>query len=203
MSSTIEPIMILRRRFLPFLPFLPLLKPLPLLAIADPRTRDLWASTGRYAGAPGKFPPAAIDEVIDRLVRQVESQRGATQTQRISDDGHRTEAHGCAGNHGAQQPPKHRVKHSGSDRDSQRVVQERKTQVLLDIAQRGARQFPGPHDPSQVSLEQRDARAFDGYVGPGTHGNPHVRRSQRWGIIYAIASHSHDSALRLQLLDDV
>jgi hypothetical protein len=47
---------------------------------------------------------------------------------------------------------------------------------MLRMVARGAAR---PHDAGEIALEQRDARAFDGDVGAGAHGDADIGGRQR------------------------
>src|SRR3546814_1994365 len=75
-------------------------------------------------------------------------------------------------------------------------------EVLPDIAHRGARQPPCPHDPAEIALDQGEAGALDRDIGAGAHGDPDIGLSERRRIVHAIPGHRHFASFGLQLSTD-
>jgi hypothetical protein len=74
------------------------------------------------------------------------------QPQGIANDRSRTQAHRERSDHGAEQKVQDRVQHAGRDRDAERVVGERESQVLLRVAHRGVRQLTRAQEPRKSPL---------------------------------------------------
>src|ERR1700734_2442051 len=129
-------------------------------------------------------------------------QRGVAKAQGIGDDGDGTEAHGCAGEHGAQKDAEEWIEGAGCDGDTHKIIDEREEKVLADVAERGVAEANGPGDAPEIPLEKRDARALDGDVRAGAHGDAYVRFAEGGGIVDAIASHG-DAAARCPELADM
>ena len=59
--------------------------------------------------------------------------REQQEAQRIADDGHRTQAHGCRGDDGTEQYSEYRIQHASSQWDPEHVVDKGQKQVLADV----------------------------------------------------------------------
>ena len=121
--------------------------------------------------------------------------------QGIGDHAHRAEAHGSGGKHGVELEPEGDKQHTGSQRDSNGVVEEGPEQVLLDVADHRVGEFDGGNGIQQVALHQDDVGRFDGDIGAGANGNAHIGSGQGRGIIDAVADHGNLFALGLELAD--
>src|SRR5216683_7604302 len=130
-------------------------------------------------------------------------ERRFSQAQSVGNHGYRAEAHRRAREHRTQQPSENRIENSGSDRNSNHIVQKCKSKILLDVANGGAAQFSRSHDSAQVTLEKSDARTFNRHIRSRAHGYAHVRRSQCRRVIDAITRHRDYAAFVLQFLYDL
>lgn len=119
----------------------------------------------------------------------------------VSDDRDRTQAHCGTGDDQTEQQAKEQVKHAGRHRDSQRVVENGKDEILPNVAHNGAAQANGLRDAAEVAFYQRDARALHGHVGAGTHGDTDVGFTQSRCVIDAVASHGDVFAFLTELFD--
>src|SRR5579884_1494306 len=131
------------------------------------------------------------------------SQCHAAEAQGVGNHGDGTEGHGGAGDDGAEENAEKRIQRPRSQRNAQRVINEREEEVLADVAHDGTAQAAGSRNAPQVTLQERDAGAFDGDIGAAAHGDAHVRLRQRRGVINAVAGHGYDATLALQLPDDL
>ena len=69
------------------------------------------------------------------------------------------------------------------------VVDERPEQVLADLRAGAARDVErGGHQP-RIAAHERDARGVHGDVRAAAHGDPEVGRSERRGVVHAVAHH--------------
>src|SRR5579884_2823458 len=130
-------------------------------------------------------------------------QRHAAEAQGVGDHGDGTEGHGGAGDDGAEENAEKRRQRARSQRNTQRIINEREEEVLPNVAHDGTAQAAGASNAPQVTLQERDAGAFDGDIGATAHGDAHLRLRQRRGIIDAVAGHGHNATLALQLPDDL
>ena len=124
--------------------------------------RDLVAGTAR--------------KKIIRLRANHALKRNFAQPQCVGNDRDGAEAHRGAGEHGAEQPAEDRIENTSRHGNSDRVIEECKEKVLLDVADSRPAQLAGANDAAQVAFHQRDAGVFDGHVGAGAHGDPHIGR---------------------------
>src|SRR6266576_2884902 len=200
--------MMRRRRFLPFLPFA---KPLPLVDIQDPRSifRCYRAFVMKYERLREKFPRFIDDERglwSGRkrwfVGRGTVSERGFAEAEGVGDHGNGAEAHCRAGQHRAKQPAVERVKNTGGDGDANHVVKKSPSEILLDVANRGATQLARAYDSTQIAFEKRDAGVFDGHLRAGTHGDTDIGSRKRGSVVDAVAGHRHDASFFLQAPDD-
>ena len=90
-----------------------------------------------------------------------------TQAQRVGDNRDARQAHGRAGDGGVEQ-----AEGGGGQRDD--VVAEGPGQVLLDRAQRGARQADRIAGGTDVARDERQVRRLDGDVRAGPDGEAKV-----------------------------
>ena len=74
-------------------------------------------------------------------------------------------------------------------------------EVLLDVADRGARDLDGGDDALQAAADERDVGRLDRDVGAGPDREADVGLGQRRGVVDAVADHRHALALELELLD--
>ena len=58
-----------------------------------------------------------------------------------------------------------------------------------DVAQRRLGKITGPYYARKIAAKQRQPGAFNGYVGPGAHGDSDIGSRQRRRIIDAVAGH--------------
>src|SRR5712664_3570827 len=130
-------------------------------------------------------------------------ERRFSQAQSVGNHGYRAEAHRRARKHRTQQPAEKRIENSGSDGNSDHVIEESERQILLDVANGGAAQFSRSYDSPQVTLEKSDARTFNRHIRPRAHGYAHVRRSQCRRVIDAVPRHCDYAAFILQFLYDL
>ena len=121
-------------------------------------------------------------------------QRCFAKAEGIGDDGHGAEAHGGAGEHGAEKDAEDRIEGAGSDGDAHEIVDEREEKVLADVSERGAAETNGPGDSPEITSEERDARALDGDVRARAHRDAHIRFAEGKSVIDAIASHGDPTA---------
>ena len=91
----------------------------------------------------------------------------------------------------------------GGKRQGGDVVAERPAQVLLDRAQRRARQADGVGGGARIAGDQREVGGLDGHVGAGADGQPEVGLRERGGVVDAVADHRDDPPLGLQATHDV
>src|SRR6266852_8775813 len=118
----------------------------------------------------------------------------------VGDYGDGAEAHGGAGEHGAEEPADDGVEDAGGDGYAQRVVEKSEGEILADIADGGAAQAAGAHDSAEIAFDQGDAGAFDGDVGAGAHGYADIGGGERGSIVDAVASHGYDATLLAETL---
>src|SRR5216684_8600371 len=116
-----------------------------------------------------------------------------TQTEGVSYDRDRTKTHGGAGDCRAEQQSEKRIEHSGSDGNSECVIKKREQQILFDVADGGTAEFACAQNSAQIAFKQSDARAFDGHVGAGAHGDANIGCGQRGRVVYSVASHGNDA----------
>lgn len=126
-----------------------------------------------------------------------------SQPQRVGDDGDGGQTHRRRCNHRRQEQTGDGIEQSCCDRHADGVVGEGEEQVLLDVAQGSASQFPRPHDAHQVAAQKRDACAFHRHVGTGAHGDANIGGGEGRGVIHAVARHSDLVAVTAQLVDQV
>ena len=98
---------------------------------------------------------------------------------------------GAAEWHRAQRDRHHRIKHSGSDRNSDDVVDEGPEQVLFHRRHRLARQRDRGWNAPQIAPHQRDVTGLDGDVRSFWHRYPNVGLSERWSVVDSVANHRH------------
>src|SRR5271154_2620778 len=162
-------------------------------------------------GTPGKtrqkgreFVAAAVFEGrFSAALRRRKLQRRFAQPQGVRDNRDGTEAHRRAGNHGAKQPAEQRIENAGSNRNTERIVQKSKSQILPNIADRRLAQPPRPENPAQIPFKQNDSGVFDGHIRAAAHGDANVRGRQRGRVVDAVASHRYDSPFAAQAMDDL
>src|SRR6266576_2296591 len=82
-----------------------------------------------------------------------------------ADNADRAKSHGEAGDHRTQERAEERIEHSRCDWNSQCVIDERKEQILPDVAHGGATQAARLDDAAQIAFDQRHSRAFHRNVG--------------------------------------
>src|SRR5947207_8638611 len=111
------------------------------------------------------------------------SQLYFSQAQRICNYRNRAEAHGAGGDDGAEENSDKWIQHSRRDGNAQRVVDEGKEQVLADVAHGDLAQAAGAHDSTQIAFDQGYAATLDGNIGPGPHGDSHIRLRQSGRVI--------------------
>src|SRR3546814_10917267 len=70
--------------------------------------------------------------------------------------------------------------------------------ILPDVGHSRLAQPPGTDDPSQITLEQSDTRAFDSDVGARPHGDADIGSGQGRRIVDAVAGHGNHPAFTLE-----
>ena len=60
-----------------------------------------------------------------------------------------------------------------------------------------------PKNTAEIPFDQRDPGAFNGDIGAGPHGNTHIRRRQRRGVVDTIARHCDGAAFGLKARDKI
>ena len=91
---------------------------------------------------------------------------------------------------------------AGSYRNADRVVGERKYQILADVAHRRPAQDYGARDACKIAFNQSNPGTLDGDFGPGSHGDANSGFGQSRGIIHAVTRHCDDASLSRKFLDD-
>ena len=89
------------------------------------------------------------------------SQIDPTQAQRVADHGYRAKTQRGGRDHRVQQQAEEWIQNPGRNRHSERVIHERKEQVLLDIVHDRSAQPTRPHDASEITLHEGDAGTCD------------------------------------------
>src|SRR3546814_3963579 len=84
------------------------------------------------------------------------------------------------------------------DRHACDIVDKGEHQVLPDVGHSRLAQPPGTDDPSQITLEQSDTRAFDSDVGARPHGDADIGSGQGRRIVDAVAGHGNHPAFTLE-----
>ena len=102
---------------------------------------------------------------------------------------------------GLKQKPEKRIKNPRRDRHAQRVIEERKREVLADVRHRRPAQPPGADNPFQVAFDKRHAGTLHRDIGAGAHGDADIGLRQRRRIVDAVAGHGDDTSLGLKALD--
>src|SRR5712692_1025332 len=148
-----------------------------------------------------KFPPDVAGKTILRTMVTRKLESCLPQTQGIGNDRDGAKTHRRAGQHRAKQPAEDGVENPRGDGNPEQIIDERKGQVLLDVANCSAAQLSRSYDSAQVALDQYDSGAFDGYVRSGAHGDTNMGRRQGRGVVDPIACHGHDAALLAEPLD--
>ena len=70
------------------------------------------------------------------------------------------------------------------------------------LRKRGMAKSPRANDAAKIAFDERNAAAFDGDVGAGTHGDADVRLSERGSVIDSVTRHGDNSSLFLKLFHD-
>ena len=89
--------------------------------------------------------------------------------------------------------------HARRQRNADAVVEQRPEQVLLDVADRGARKLDGAGDVHEVAAHEYHVGALLGDVGAGADSKAHVGARQGGGVVDAVAHHGDLTARILQL----
>ena len=95
-------------------------------------------------------------------------------------------------------PPGEREEHSRRQRNADAVVEQRPEQVLLDVADRGARKLDGAGDVHEVAAHEYHVGSLLGDVGAGADSKAHVGARQGGGVVDAVAHHGDLAARILQ-----
>ena len=122
-----------------------------------------------------------------------------SQAQRVCHDAHARQAHCCGAEHGRELPAGEGEEHTRGQRDADAVVEQRPEQVLLDVADRGARELDGAGDIHEVAAHEHHVGTLLGDVGAGADGKAHIGARQGGGVIDAVAHHGDLAARVLQL----
>src|SRR5207249_4607555 len=121
-------------------------------------------------------------------------QLGVSQPKRVGDHGNRAERHGCACNHRAQQSAEEWIQDARRNRNAEDVIDERKEQVLPNVAHRCPAEPQRTSYVSEIALDQRDTGAFHCYIRSRPHRDADVSLGQSRSIVYAITGHRNYSA---------
>src|SRR5262245_38508095 len=76
----------------------------------------------------------------------------AVQSQCVADHRHGAKSHGDAGDHWTQKHAEERIEHTGRDRDTEHIVDERKEKVLPDVTHGAAAQVARLGDAAQIAF---------------------------------------------------
>ena len=125
----------------------------------------------------------------------------AAQPERVGDDAHAGHAHRRRREHGRQAPAERREKDARRQRNADGIVKECPEQILLDVAQHGARQANRIRHVPQVAAHQDDARAVNRDVRTRADGDAHIRTRQCGRVVDAVAHHGDPLAGGLQRRD--
>ena len=88
--------------------------------------------------------------------------------------------------------------HARRQRNADAVVEQRPEQVLLDVADRGARKLDGARNIHEVAAHEYHVGALLGDVGAGADRKAHVGARQGGGVVDAVAHHGDLAARILQ-----
>ena len=95
-------------------------------------------------------------------------------------------------------PSGEREEHARRQRNADAVVEQCPEQVLLDVADRGARQLDGAGDVHEVAAHEYHVGSLLGDVGAGADSKAHVGARQGGGVVDAVAHHGDLAARILQ-----
>ena len=121
-----------------------------------------------------------------------------SQAQRIAYDAYARQAHGRGAEHRRELPSGEREEHARRQRNADAVVEQRPEQVLLDVADRGARKLDGARNIHEVATHEHHICPFFGDVGAGADRKAHVGARQGGGVVDAVAHHGDLAARILQ-----
>ena len=126
----------------------------------------------------------------------------SAQAQGVQDHGNGTERHGERADDRAEKEAEGGVKNAGRNRNADRVVGERKCQILANVAHGRPAQDDGACNAREVSLHQRDSGALDRNFGSRPHGDADGGLGQSRSIVHAIAGHSDNASVGREFFDD-
>src|SRR3569623_521667 len=104
-------------------------------------------------------------------------QRRSSQAERVQDHRDRTKRHRSARKHRPKKQARKGIENASGYWYTERFVDERKEEILPDIAHRGLTKPPCANDAPEIAFDQRHAGALHRDIGASSHGNPHVRLS--------------------------
>src|SRR5581483_11907349 len=116
----------------------------------------------------------------------------------VGDHRHRTETHGCGGEHRIEQDAEKRVEDAGGEGNAEEVIDEGEEEILANVGHGATAQEDSAGQAAQIALHEGDAGRFDGDVGAGAHGNADVSCGQGGGVVDAVARHGDAAAVRFQ-----
>jgi hypothetical protein len=123
-----------------------------------------------------------------------------SEAQAVGDDGHAAHRHGRGRHRRCEEQSEHRVERARRHRDAHHVVRERPEEILLDDAERAARQPHRLWDPGQVAAHERHVAGLDRHVGAGAHGDADIGLGQGRRVVEPVAHHSDHLPFPLQPL---